>query len=69
MLTRYNFQTYEEIPLLISEYILTVAESKSLFDIPLEDINSFLTGLEEYAILTDNKEIRNDNRQSPSNPI
>lgn len=43
-----NYKTYEEIPLLIKEYIQTVAETKNIMEIPLVDINEFLTGLKEY---------------------
>ena len=43
-----NYQTYAEIPLLIQEYVLTVAEEKRIMDIPLEDINSFIDGLHKY---------------------
>ena len=42
------FKTYEEIPVLIREYVLTVADEKSIMDIPLEDINSFIDGLHQY---------------------
>lgn len=42
------YQTYDEIPLLMREYILTVAEEKTIMDVPLEDINSFLEGLHSY---------------------
>jgi len=42
------YQTYDEIPLLMRDYILTVAEEKTIMDIPLEDINSFLEGLHSY---------------------
>lgn len=42
------FRTYEEIPLLIRDYVLTVADEKSIMDIPLEDINSFIDGLHRY---------------------
>lgn len=42
------FKTYEEIPVLIREYVLTVADQKSIMDIPLEDINSFIDGLHKY---------------------
>ena len=43
-----QYHTYAEIPLLIKEYILTVAEEKHIMDISLEDINSFIYGLHEY---------------------
>ena len=42
------FRTYEEIPLLIREYVLTVADEKSIMNIPLEDINTFIDGLHQY---------------------
>ena len=42
------YQTYDEIPPLMREYILTVAEEKTIMNIPLEDINSFLDGLHAY---------------------
>ena len=42
------FKTYAEIPLLIQEYVLTVAEEKSIMNIPLEDINTFIDGLHQY---------------------
>lgn len=42
------FRTYEEIPFLIREYVLTVADEKSIMDIPLEDINTFIDGLHKY---------------------
>lgn len=45
---RKPYRAYEEIPVLMREYILTVAEEKSIMDIPLEDINSFLDGLHTY---------------------
>lgn len=45
---RKPYQSYAEIPVLIRDYILTVAEEKSIMDVPLEDINSFLSGLHEH---------------------
>lgn len=42
------FRTYDEIPVLIREYVLTVADEKSIMDIPLEDINTFIDGLHRY---------------------
>jgi len=45
---RKSYQSYEEIPVLIREYVLTVADEKRIMDIPLEDINSFLDGLHVY---------------------
>lgn len=45
---RKPYQSYEEIPVLIREYMLTVAEKRTIMEIPLEEINSFLGGLHEY---------------------
>ena len=45
---RKHYNTYAEIPPLIEDYILTVAERKHIMSIPLDDINSFLDGLHEY---------------------
>ena len=45
---RKHYRTYAEIPPLIEDYILTVAERKHIMSIPLDDINSFLDGLHEY---------------------
>lgn len=43
-----RFYAYEEIPVPLQEYILTVANEKSIVNIPLEDINSFFVGLDEF---------------------
>lgn len=45
---RKPYREYAEIPVLIQEYILTVAEKRDIMDIPLEDINSYLDGLHTY---------------------
>ncbi len=45
---RKPYRAYEEIPVLVREYILTVANEKRIMDIPLEDINSYLDGLHEH---------------------
>ncbi len=42
------FRTYEDIPVLIRDYVLSVADEKTIMDIPLEDINSFIDGLHQY---------------------
>jgi hypothetical protein len=44
----YKYSTYEEIPVSVESYIMSVADVKMLEQVPLEDINSFLNGLEEY---------------------
>jgi hypothetical protein len=45
---RNHYRTYAEIPPLVEDYILTVAEKKHIMTIPLEEINSFLDGMHEY---------------------
>lgn len=47
---REPYRTYAEIPPLVADYILTVAEKKHIMSIPLEDINSFLDGLHEHLM-------------------
>ncbi len=45
---RKPYETYAEIPVLMRDYLLTVAEKRNIMDIPLEDINGYLRGLDEY---------------------
>ena len=45
---RKPYRTYAEIPLMIQDYVLTVANEKRIMDVPLEDINSFIDGLHQY---------------------
>ncbi len=45
---RKPYFSYDEIPQLMREYMLTVANEKYIMDIPLEDINSYLDGLHEH---------------------
>lgn len=45
---RKQYRTYAEIPELVAEYILTVAEKRHIMTIPLDEINGFLDGLHEY---------------------
>lgn len=41
-----NYFNYADIPGVIQNYICTVAEAKTVEEIPLEDINGFLQMLE-----------------------
>lgn len=43
------YRTYAEIPVLVAEYVLTVAEKKHIMSIPLSEINGFLNDLHEYC--------------------
>jgi hypothetical protein len=47
---RNHYRTYAEIPPLVEDYILTVAEKKHIMTISLEEINSFLDGLHEHLM-------------------
>ena len=45
---RKHYNTYDDIPQLIRDYMLTVSEEKHIMDLSLEDINSFLDGMHEF---------------------
>lgn len=45
---RKPYITYNEIPQLMREYLLTVSEKRDIMEIPIEDINSYLVGLHTY---------------------
>ncbi len=45
---RKPYMSYAEIPELVADYVLTVADRKHIMSIPLEDINSFLDGIDQY---------------------
>jgi hypothetical protein len=45
---RKPYNTYAEIPELVADYVLTVADRKHIMSIPLEEINSFLDGIDQY---------------------
>ena len=53
MKTIYSYSDYNEIPEIIETYILSVSDMKALEHLPLQDINSFLNGLEEYSAIQD----------------
>lgn len=53
---KYNFSSYQEIPKHIEDYILQCSGELDIIDIPLEEINDFLNGVEEYEnALSDNE--------------
>ena len=43
-----KFTCHEEIDTMTASYILSVADANSIWQIPIEDINSFLEGLDEF---------------------
>ena len=45
---RKRYVEYNEIPPLIREYLLTVADKRNIMEIPIEDINSYLEGLHSF---------------------
>ena len=47
-MSKYNYQSYEEIPSSVEAYILTVAATDMICDIPLDHINDFMNGYEEW---------------------
>ena len=45
-----RFTCHEEIDAMTASYIVQVADAQSICDIPIEDINSFLEGLDDHII-------------------
>ena len=45
-----KFTCHEEIDAMTASHIVQVADAQSICEIPLEDINSFLEGLDEHII-------------------
>lgn len=47
---KYNFKTHDEIPAEYRDYIMNVANADQwhISEIPLEDINNFLNGYEDW---------------------
>ena len=44
---RYKYKTHSDIPLYMKDYLLSVVDG-ILEDVPVEDINNFLNGYEEW---------------------
>jgi hypothetical protein len=42
------FYSYEEIPEVTQEYIVTLADAESIYDVSLLEINEFFSGLYEH---------------------
>tara|TARA_R110000868_G_C10597130_1_gene740133 strand:- start:404 stop:694 length:291 start_codon:yes stop_codon:yes gene_type:complete len=47
-LMRYKYKTHSDIPLYMKDYLLSVVGG-ILEDVPVEDINNFLNGYEEWV--------------------
>jgi len=43
-----KFEAYEEIDSTTASYILSVTDADNIAEVPLNDINSFLEGLNNY---------------------
>lgn len=43
-----NYKTYDEIPVWMEDYVLTVSGERSITDIPISDINGFLDGMTKF---------------------
>jgi hypothetical protein len=59
----YQYNSYEDIPQNIVDYMVTVTGEQDLKSVPLEDISSFLEGLDEFHSRMD--EIENLELMSP----
>ena len=44
-----NYQSYEEIPQIDKDYILTIAKINSITEVSLEEINGFLDMVNNYS--------------------
>ena len=45
----YIYNDYKEIPQSTVDYVLSVSDADNIADIPLEDINDFLNGLDKWT--------------------
>jgi hypothetical protein len=45
---RYKYKTHSDIPLYMKDYLLSVVDGV-LEDVPVEDINNFLNGYDEWV--------------------
>ena len=46
---RYKYKTHLDIPPYMKDYLLSVVGGGILEDVPVEDINNFLNGYEEWV--------------------
>lgn len=49
MSKKYDFKTYNEISSMLRDYVLDVSGETHIEDIPLEEINDFLNGVEVWT--------------------
>ena len=48
MAVKYNYQSYDEMPTVVTSYIEDVADVKNISEIPLQTVNDFLNELEKF---------------------
>ena len=46
---RYRYKTHLDIPPYMKDYLLSVVGDTSLVEVPVEDINDFLNGYDDWA--------------------
>ncbi len=56
------YQEYIQIPSILQEYILTVSGESSIMNIPIDDINGYLEGMEVFQSYGDHVE---DHQSAP----
>lgn len=44
----YNYKDHEEIPSYMKDYLLSVIDADSIYHVPVEDINDYLNGLDDW---------------------
>lgn len=42
------FADYDDIPVWLADYLLTVSDAERITDLTVDDINDFLRGLDDY---------------------
>ena len=62
----YQFESHDEIPFILRNYLMTVAEVSVFNEIPLFDVNSFLNGLQEFHGKSVDSEIIRKELNAPS---
>lgn len=56
MTDRFAFTNYAEIPVMMSEYIMTVAGIEKIETVALDDINGFFNGLDQFEAEKEERE-------------
>lgn len=44
----YNYKDHDEIPSYMKDYLLSVIDTDSIYRVPVEDINDYLNGLDDW---------------------